>query len=225
MQGMPRIDKKWMRAIGAALLLVAALAAVTTIFAGRSGQADVVRRTPTPSFTPTPSNTPTDTDTPTSTNTPTFTKTPTFTPTPQTPKDREDLFETVIIGGSTGFDYLGPGTSYVPLFDGGVSRLSPIRHVTLPGAITHLEVQLDHALNPDEGFSFHISVNGIKSDVRCGIPSKKGDFCADGDKDSHCVEVGPQDLIAVQAVTQGRVGGLYRMSWVAKLDLYGSCPN
>jgi hypothetical protein len=242
MQGMPRIDKKWMRAIGAALVLVGVLAVVSAVFAGRSGQADVIRRTPTPSFTPSPSNTPTDTDTPTSTETPPVPATATFTPTPQTPKNPGS--NAVIIGGSTGSAFLSTsGTSFVPLFDGAGGSFGPIGHLALPGRLTHLEVLLDPGLTQGESFVFTLVVNGQKQQlifnnlqsVSCTIPSKKADFCADGDKNSDCVEVGPQDRIAVQVVPQGTflagqaAGGNgaahIRMSWVAKLDLYGECSD
>lgn len=235
MQDKLRLNTTSARAIIGAILLVAGLAALSAFFANHYSQADVLRRTPTPTFTRTATvltSTPTNTLTPTDTRTPTNTPTQTSTPTPFIGKSRdEDLLLTTMIGGSTGSSFLNPliPELYVPMFDGGLSNLfGDVQHLTFPGAITHLEVVLDDDLGPGQRYVFTLVVNGQSppgvTPLTCRIPSKKGNFCADGDK-GHCIEVGKQDQIAVHAEPGGDFGGQLapRMSWVAKLDLFGSC--
>lgn len=232
---------KWIPAAVGAVVLAGLFAALSTAvingFSNGPQPQDVLRRTPTPTFTGTatvPTNTPTITNTPTDTSTPTPSRTPTSTPTPFVGKNRAGLNFTVMLGGSTGFGSLNnPGTTYVPLYDGATgSSATGIQHLTLPGAITHLSVLLDDPLQQG-AFLFTLVVNGQEADLSCTIPSKKGDFCVDADKGADCVEVGKQDQIAIKAVAKGAVfdgvagGGSSlpssRMSWVAKLDLYGQC--
>lgn len=227
--------RKWLRPLATAVALAALLAAVSAgIISGfSSSRQDVLRRTPTP---PPPTRTPTIPNTPTDTLTPTDTRTPTNTPTPFATKDPDGLSDTVIIGGSTGSGFLEPCcVSYVPLFDGGFdSSLGGAGHVVLPGAITHLSVRLDSSLSPGDAYTFSLVVKGEKTNVSCTIPAKgKGDFCEAGDK-FNCAEVTDQAAIAIQAAPKfkspggsqaGDGGGQVRMSWVAKLDLYGTCNN
>jgi hypothetical protein len=212
------------------------LAALTTaVISGySSGSQDVIRITSTPTNTGTPlppTITPSITNTPTKTNTPTETRTPTETPTPFATKDLELIGNTVMIGGSSGFNVLKQsGKTYIPLFDGTTSGFfNEIGHLTLPGAITHLAVALGdgETLESNTAYTFSLVVNGQKTNIiSCVIPSKgKGNFCQDGDKDNDCVEVGKQDRIAIQA--DPKFAGVHppvHVSWVAKLDLYGSCP-
>jgi hypothetical protein len=109
-----------------------------------------------------------------------------------------------------------------------------VGHVVLPGAITHLTVQLSGDVDAAHGYIFTISLNGKKTSVVCTVPSKgKGDFCEAGDKEGDCVEARHQDNLAVQAVplgnsVTGQAAGNgkteVRMSWMAKLSLYGGCP-
>jgi hypothetical protein len=129
----------------------------------------------------------------------------------------------------------------MPLFDGGVfSTFGQAGHVVFPGAISHLTVRLGYGefLSEDTPYTFTLWVNGDPAfDVSCVIPSKgKGEFCEDGAKPfDNCFEVGPQDLIAVQAQPKfkthsGEAAGdpftlSPHASWVAKLDLYGECPE
>jgi hypothetical protein len=232
---------RWIGGLVGAVVLAGLLAALTTAvisgYTGSSGSRDVVRRTSTPTKTNTPGPTPTDTNTPTITNTPTktntpqATSTPTETPTPFPTKSRQGLFDTVMIGGSSGFNVLKtcPGCkTYIPLFDGTTSGFfNEIGHLTLPGAITHLAVALGdgESLSSTTPYTFSLVVNGQKTNtISCVIPSKgKGNFCQDGDK-GDCVEVGKQDRIAIQADAKFKgYNPQVHMSWVAKLDLFGSC--
>src|ERR1700694_2606470 len=225
---------RWIGALVGAVVLAGLLAALSTAvingFRGGAQPQDVLRRTPTATRTRFPTNTPTITDTPTKTDTPTNTPTHTPSPTPFATKDLTLLGNTVMIGGSTGSDFLKTGaTTYIPMFDGAVSGFfNEVGHVTLPGVITHLVIRLYDGQHLDSNYSYIFTIvkNGQKTDVSCSIPSKgKGDSCTDGDKDD-CLFVGPQDLIAVQAVPKSRNVGAgdapVQMSWVAKLDLYGS---
>jgi hypothetical protein len=229
--------KKWMGPAAGALALAGLLAVLSTAVLGAfedGAQApEVIHRTARPA---TETRTPTVTLTPTITLTPSETPTPTLTPTPFPTKDVAEIGNTVLIGGSTGDEFLSTsGVSYVPMFDGGVSgSFAGAGHVVLPGAITHLTVRLTSPVDAEDGFIFSISINGKKSNVTCTVPAKgKGDFCEAGDKVGDCVEAGPQDTMAVQVVPSGTFGGqsagspgLYdvQMSWSAKLDLYGECP-
>src|ERR1700694_1538937 len=167
--------RKWLRPLAAAVVLGALLAAAAgTVFSSfaQTSPQDVLRRTPTPTRTRTVTNTPTITNTPTKTNTPTNTPTPTSSPTPFATKDRGVLGDTVIIGGSTGSQLLSTCClTYVPMFDGGAgSSFGGVGHVVLPGAITHLSVQLDHPAGGGLEFTFSISINGKKSHVSCTTP-------------------------------------------------------
>ena len=223
--------KKWMGLAAGALALAGLLAVLSTAVLGAfedGAQApEVIHRTARPA---TATRTPTISPTPTITLTPSETPTPTMTPTPFPPKDPLELGNTVMIGGSTGDETLSPfGVNYVAMFDGAVSTsFSEVAHVVLPGAITHLTVKLDQ--NISDEYIFALTTNGGGSLMSCIIPAKgKGDFCEAGDKD-RCIEVGPQDVIAVlvaQSGSGGQVAGKsqtpVRMSWVAKLDLYGTC--
>jgi hypothetical protein len=121
------------------------------------------------------------------------------------------------------------------MFDAGVGTFGEQGHVIFPGAITHLTIHLSTPLTSINAYNFFISLNGKFTNVDCFIPAKgKGDFCEDGRKVTNCVEVSPQDRIAVAAIPfqtdlSGQAAGgpsqpNVRMSWVAKLDLYGSCP-
>jgi hypothetical protein len=232
-----RLNATSARAIVTAIGLVVGLAALSAFCANHYSQADALRRTPTPTFTRTatvPTSTATETFTPAPPTNTLVPPTQTSTPTPFIGKSRdEDLVFTTMIGGSTGASFLNPLFSelYVPMFDGALSNLfGDVQHLTFPGAITHLEVVLDDDLGPGQQYLFTLVVNGQTpqgvTPISCRIPSKKGNFCADGDK-GHCIEVGKQDQIAVHAEPSGNFGGQHapRMSWVAKLDLFGTCPD
>jgi len=234
--------KRWMAPVAAALALAGLLAALSTaVISGFSdGQApEVIHRTARPfttTRTPTITLTPSMTLTPSETPTPTFTLTPSQTPTPFPTKDITEIGNTVMIGGSTGDETIDPFSNFnhfVPMFDGKVgSSFDEVAHVTLPGAITHLTVKLDRTAS--ELLTFAIVSGSFSTVVQCFIPAKgKGDFCEAGDK-GQCLEVRPQDRIAVLAAPAGGGGqpaGIgngttpYRMSWVAKLELYGECPD
>lgn len=168
--------------------------------------------------TATPQGTPTETSTPTDTPTPTDTATPTNTP---SKRDLTDLRFTTMIGGSTGVDTLfNCCNSYIPMFDAFVTKdIFVARHVILPGAVTHLVVRTDPAL--DFGTrTFIIQKNGLDTDVSCTIPIF-GNFCEAGDK-GDCAQFEPGDTIQVSAPAIDHP--FPRMSWVAKLDLYAKCP-
>jgi len=148
-----------------------------------------------------------------------------------------------MIGGSTGDETLDPtGVIYMPLFDGGAfATFGEAAHVVLPGAISHLTVRLGNGefLSDETPYTFTLWVNGNPAfDLSCEIPSKgKGEFCEDGDKPFYnCLNVGPQDVIAVHVAPgfkthesgESAGGGPTlspHASWVAKLDLYGECPE
>src|ERR1700674_5489539 len=199
---------RWIGALVGAVVLAGLLAGLSTAvingFSGGAQPQDVVRRTATPTRTRTPTNTPTITNTPTKTDTPTNTPTPTETPTPFPTKIVASLGNTVMIGGSTGSAFLKTGgATFIPMFDGGVCGFfNEVGHVALPGTITHLTVHLYQGQSLDSGtpYIFSISVNGHETGQSCVIPSKgKGDSCTDGAKVAHCIQVGPQDLIAIEA--------------------------
>jgi len=239
MEGRDGSRTRWIGALTGAVVLAGMLAALTTAvisgYTGSGSHDSIVRRTPTPTRTPTATRTPTITLTPTETFTATPSKTPTQTPTPNTPKAQSEVLYTTMIGGSTGSSFLNDFTnSYVPMFDGTVALGSPasVQHLTLPGAITHLEVLLDHPLSSGS-FAFTLVRNGNKTSLTCTVPSKKGDYCETGNKNI-CVEVNKQDQIAIQSDPSGSIfdtnagaAGFssFRMSWVAKLDLYGQCSD
>jgi hypothetical protein len=223
------------RAIAGAVALVTVLVVLTAVFAGRYGQADTVRRTPTPLP---PTNTPTITETPTVTLTPTDTPTPTQTPTPFPTKDVALLGNTVMVGGSTGTEFLATGDlTVIPLFGGGVDFSPFAGGVLVPGALTHLTVRLydGQFVTDDNPYVFIVLIEDQPFPIGCVIPSKgKGNFCEDGDKDFGCVEIGPQDTVAVVAFPAGAIGGQVagtnggspvQASWVAKLDIGGTCSG
>lgn len=226
-----------MGGIAGAIVLAGLLAALSTAvingFTSSVQPQDILRRTPTPTNTGTATRTPTITRTPTNTSTSTPSRTPTSTVTPFTPKSANELLDTVMIGGSTGSTFLSFfNVSYVPMFDGAVGGTAgSVEHLTLPGTIRHLEVLLDRNLLSNESYRVTIVKNGQPSDVTCDLPTKKADFCTDSNK-NHCLDAGKQDQIAVQVVPLTQASGSQvagdpngpRMSWVAKLDLFATCP-
>jgi hypothetical protein len=90
-------------------------------------------------------------------------------------------------------------------------------------------------LTEQNPYVFLLMVNGNLVPIGCDIPSKgKGEFCEDGAKFDDCVEIGPQDTVAVAAFPgglkpTGETAGIngnfpgVQASWVAKLDIGGEC--